>query len=120
MVIGSVQHPAPQHPGTNIIRGIQPNTADVFRAFHSLQGPANNLAPHRNYPLSAGFKSFHSFKPFKSLGPKFFFPRLKKSLNGLNASRSLFQPKLRPTAENFLREFFADRVDLRKLDSFEF
>lgn len=38
MVIGSVQHPAPQHPGTNIIRGIQPNTADVFRAFHSLQG----------------------------------------------------------------------------------
>ena len=51
MVIGSVQHPAPQHPGTNIIRGIQPNTADVFRAFHSLQGPAKNLAPHRKLPL---------------------------------------------------------------------
>jgi hypothetical protein len=54
--------PCPHNiPGAKIIRGIQPNTADFFRAFHSLQGPANNPAPHRNYPLSAGFKSFHSF-----------------------------------------------------------
>jgi hypothetical protein len=46
------------------------------------------------------------------------FPRLK-ILERFERISFLFQPKLRPTAENFLREFFADRVDLRKINSLE-
>src|SRR4051812_42060671 len=46
MGIGTAQHLAPQSAGPVMICGIAQSAADLFRAFHSRQRPADNFTFH--------------------------------------------------------------------------